>query len=93
MAIVYFSKPAERDLKFLLRPAAEKFQEELKRLKANPRAGKMLHGPLRGYFSYDFWAGAVSYRAAYEIVRSNVIILMVGARDNFYKKFSRRIRI
>jgi len=93
VTIVYFSKPAERDLKSLSRPATEKFQAELKHLEANPRVGKILHGPLRGYFSYDFWSGGVSYRAAYEIVKGSVIILMVDARDNFYKKFSRRIEI
>ena len=92
MATVYFSNRAERDLKHLPLAASRALRDtHLLVLEKNPRAGKMLHGPLRGYFSYDFWSSGVSYRIAYEVIRGDVIILMLDARDNFYKKFTRRI--
>jgi mRNA-degrading endonuclease RelE of RelBE toxin-antitoxin system len=93
MALVFFSKPAERDLKHLPIRVQEVIRlEHIPRLSKNSEAGKFLHGPLRGYFSYDFHSGGVSYRIAYEYTKNkDVIILMIDARDNFYKKFTRRV--
>lgn len=92
MAAVFFSKPAERDVKHLPIRAQETLRmEHMPRLGQNPHAGKPLHGPLRGYFSYDFRSGGTSYRIAYELMDGDVVILMVDSRDNFYKKFIRRI--
>ena len=93
MATVYFSGPAEQDLKRL--PPSAQSELRLKcvpLLSKNPRAGKMLRGPLRGYFSFEFWSRGVSYRIAYELFEGGVIILMIDTRDNFYKKFSHRAR-
>jgi len=91
MGKVFFSRSAERDLKRLPKLALHELQtKHILRLELNPRAGKMLHGPLRGYFAYEFWSDTVSYRIAYEISSGDVIILMIDSRDNFYKKFSRR---
>ncbi|MBI4117088.1 MAG: type II toxin-antitoxin system RelE/ParE family toxin [Parcubacteria group bacterium] len=92
MAIVYFSKPAEHDLKYLPKSAVETIRKELIRFQTNLRIGKPLHGPLRGYFSFDFWSAGVSYRCAYELAKDNILVLMVDTRDNFYKKFARRVR-
>lgn len=92
MTIILFSKPAEKDFRKLPREARTAIQEKhIIILKENPRAGKSLHGYLRGYFSYEFWSAGVAYRIAYEIFNKKVIILMIDARGNFYKKFSRRI--
>lgn len=92
MAAVLFSKPAERDIKHLPVRVQEVLRmEHVPRLGKNPHSGKLLHGPLRGYFSYDFRSGGVSYRIAYEIINSEVVIIMIDSRDNFYKKFIRRI--
>ena len=92
MATVRFSRPAESDLRHLPQIAAAALETECApRLADSPRTGKPLHGPLRGLFSYDFHSKGVSYRIAYEIVSGEVIIIMVGARDNFYKKLLRRI--
>lgn len=67
----YFSKnPAEHDLKRLPIRAQEVLQtKHIPVLRENSRSGKPLHGPLRGYFSYDFWVAGVSYRIAYEITK------------------------
>ena len=93
MAMVYFSSAAERDLKHLPREVQDSLQkDQIPQLVSNPRIGKSLHGPLRGCFSYDFHIEGISYRIAYEITKDNVIISMIGARENFYKKLSRRIR-
>lgn len=92
MAKVFFSKPAEKDLKHLPRFAQESIRDEyVTRLAEDRYCGKQLHGPLRDYFSYDFWVEGVSYRIAYEIVKEDLIILMIDTRDNFYNKFLRRI--
>lgn len=92
MATVFFSKPAERDVKHLpIRVQEALRMVHVPQLAQNPRAGKSLHGPLRGYFSYDFQSGGVSYRIAYELMNGNAVILMINSRDNFYKKFIRRI--
>jgi len=93
MATVFFSSPAEHDLKRLPLAAQDSLRtEHISRLAENRRTGKPLHGPLRGYFSYDFWSQGVSYRIAYELIKNDVIILMIDTRDNFYKKFLRRTR-
>lgn len=90
--MVLFSSPAEKDLKRLPRTVQEELRlEHIPKLADNPRIGKMLHGPLRGYFSYDFWSGGTSYRIAYEIMEKDVVILMLKTRDNFYKRFSKRV--
>ncbi len=93
MAQIFFASSAERDLKKLPEQAREMLHNtHLGELAQNPRIGKSLHGPLRGYFSYEFWSGGVSYRIAYEIIERTIVILMVDTRDNFYKKFSKRNR-
>ena len=93
MVVVYFSRPAEHDLKRLPHEAIEDLRaKHIPALADNTRIGKSLHGPLRGFFSYDFHSSGVSYRIAYELIKSDVVILMIGARDNFYKKFTRRSR-
>ncbi len=93
MAKVLFPKPAERDVKRLPDAAREMLRSaHIQRLAENPRAGKPLHGPLRGYFSYEFWTEGVSYRMTYEIVTGDVVVLMIDTRDNYYKKVTKRIR-
>lgn len=93
MATVYLSNGAEKDLKHLPTQTVASLQKEhLRLLSSNPRVGKLLHGPLHGYFSYEFASTGISYRIAYELVKNDVIILMIAKRDNFYKKFTRRVR-
>ena len=92
MATKRFSRPAEHDLKYLPQRTLDVLRREhIPRLSANPRIGKQLHGPLRGLFAYDFHTEGISYRIAYELMRGEVIIVMIDTRDNFYKKLSRRI--
>jgi len=93
MAAVYFSNAAERDLKRMPREVQDSLRKnQIPQLISDPRIGKPLHGPLRDCLSYDFHVEGISYRIAYEIIKNNVIVLMIGARENFYKKLSRRIR-
>ena len=93
MAVVYFLSAAERDQKHLPREVQDSLQkDQIPQLISNPQIGKSLHGPLRDCFSYDFHVEGISYRIAYEITKNSVIVLMIGARENFYKKLSRRIR-
>jgi mRNA-degrading endonuclease RelE of RelBE toxin-antitoxin system len=92
MVHVFFSKSAERDLKRLPKAAETTIRKSIVELEANPQVGKFLHGPLRKFISYEFWASGVAYRIAYEIAGKDAVILMIDTRDNFYKKFSRRIR-
>ena len=94
MALVFFSKSAEHDLKHLPIRVQEVIRlEHMPRFSKNFWIGKILHGPLRGYFSYDFHSGGISYRIAYEYTKNkDVIVLMIDTRDNFYKKFIRRVR-
>ena len=92
MYTVFFSPASERDVKKLPTVAQAALRDEhIGVLSADPRSGKMLHGPLRGYFSYDFRSVGVSYRIAYELMSGGLVILMIDTRDNFYKKFSRRV--
>ena len=93
MAMIFFTRHAEKDLKNLPVQAIQELRtEHIPLLEENPRLGKPLHGPLRGYFSYEFHCDGVAYRIAYEIIAQDVAILMIDARDNFYKKFSRRAK-
>ena len=92
MAKTFFSPTAEKDFRRLPPSAKNALQNCIAGLNSNPYAGKPLHGPLRGFFVCRFNAGGASYRAAYEVIDSNVIILMIGNRDDFYKKFNRRAK-
>lgn len=92
MKKIFFSRSAGRDLKRLPEVTRDDLRAKyIPLLSKNPRAGKMLHGPLRGLFSYEFWSDGVSYRIAYELTQNDVLILMIDTRNNFYKKFSRRM--
>ena len=61
----------------------------------NPyKAGKDLSGNLAGTKSYRFMSNRVDYRIIYDIIeeRKAVIILMVGPRENIYKKLLNRLK-
>lgn len=92
MAKILFYPAAEKDFRQLPVIAREEAENCMEQLSGNLYAGKPLHGPLRGYFVYPFHAAGIAYRIAYEIAHNNAAIIMLGSRDNFYKKFGRRIR-
>jgi len=93
MAVVYFLSAAERDQKHLPREVQDSLQkDQIPQLISNPQIGKSLHGPLRDCFSYEFSSVGTSYRIAYELIKGDVVILMIDKRENFYKKLTRRIK-
>jgi mRNA-degrading endonuclease RelE of RelBE toxin-antitoxin system len=57
------------------------------------RVGKSLTGRLAGLKSYSFTANRVDYRIIYDIFeeKAAVLFLMVGPRENFYKRLLRRL--
>ena len=92
MPRTFFSPAAEKDFGKLSGAAEKEVKKRLTELANDPHSGKLLHGPLRGFFVLRFHAGGVAYRIVYEIVGADVLVLMIGSRDNFYKKLNRRVR-
>jgi mRNA-degrading endonuclease RelE of RelBE toxin-antitoxin system len=58
-----------------------------------PYEGKSLKGDLSGFLSYDFTFKGVGYRIIYTInkITKAITIEMVGARENIYDNFKRKL--
>jgi mRNA-degrading endonuclease RelE of RelBE toxin-antitoxin system len=66
----------------------------LPRILQSPHAsGKELRGDLAGLKSFRFIHNRVDYRIIYDIMeeRNTVIFLMVGTRENLYKRLLNRL--
>ena len=91
---VRFTTKAKKDLKSqVCRPYLKKILQEISILQKNPLAGSCLKGSLAKVRSLHFnIKGSGEWRIAYYIMttENNCLILLVGTRENFYKKAQRR---
>lgn len=84
----------QKDIKRLDKPVQRVLRDEqFPRIKENPHCGDLLHGSLKGVWSYHFRFGGTQYRVAYEILTTEnaVLLVMVGKRGDFYEALMRRL--
>jgi len=83
-----------KDVKHLDHPIQKALRDtHFPRIKDNPRRAEILHGSLKGVWSYHFRFGRAQYRIAYEILeeRQAILLLMIGKRGDFYEALLRRL--
>jgi len=79
---IILKSPAKKFLKKLDKPSKIEIIKKLKKLKNNPKLGKLLLGRLIGLWSLRIG----DYRAIYQIRQSELLILIlkIGHRKNIY---------
>lgn len=90
---IKISSAAKKDIKALPRQVQKELAKHLDILVSNPNTGEQLKGVLRGFWKYAFIVRSTDYRIVYQISAKEAIILliMVGARENFYDRLNRRV--
>ncbi len=81
----YFRKLKDKGLRAAYSRAIDK-------IAADPYIGTEKKGNLAGVFGYDVYHNGTNYEIAYHIMEQDgnyVIIIMVGARENFYDDLKR----
>ena len=87
--------PVKQDIKKLNPKAAELIQKHyLAVIKEDPYQAENLSGKFSSLKSYHFKYIGVDYRIIYQIFEDEKIIrlLMIGTRENFYKKLKLRLQ-
>lgn len=66
--------------------------EYLPLIQRDPKEGKFLYGRFRGFRSFKLSCQGVEYRIVYQVIEKpeNVVLIMIGARENFYDWLLRR---
>lgn len=83
-----------KDVKRLDHPIQRALREiHFPRIKENPCKGEILHGSLKGVWSYHFRFSRTQYRIAYEVLEKEqaVLLIMIGKRGDFYEALIRRL--
>lgn len=81
----YFKKLKDKKLK-------KAYADAIRELSLDPYIGQQKRGDLSGVFGYDVRYQGVNYEIAYRIVDvegKQIIILLAGTRENFYKQLRR----
>ncbi|MCK4798885.1 MAG: type II toxin-antitoxin system mRNA interferase toxin, RelE/StbE family [Spirochaetes bacterium] len=87
--------PVKQDIKKLHPKVANLIQEHyLSIIKEDPYEAGNLSGKFSSLKSYHFKYIGVDYRIIYQIFENEKIVrlLMIGARENFYKKLKLRLQ-
>jgi addiction module RelE/StbE family toxin len=95
MYIIKAVKPVKKDIKKLDPKVTELIQSHyFPIIKSDPFQAENLSGQFSKLKSYHFKYMTVDYRIIYEIYNEEKIIriLMIGKRENFYKKLKLRLQ-
>lgn len=87
---VIFLRQAAHFIKRADGPLRSKIQSEISRIAENPRIGELLASKLAKVRAHHFGFVRTQYRIAYR-VESNVIIIYIASRENFYRDLERNI--
>jgi mRNA interferase RelE/StbE len=89
MAEKYFKKLKDKQLK-------NTFKEAIISVRTNPQIGNAKSGDLKGIYSFDIYYNRTNYELAYRISQLEngemVVIIMAGARENFYKELKKYMK-
>ncbi len=83
----------EKDIKKLPSQVQKLLADEyLPQIQNAPEQGKFLHGQFRNFRSFRLSDQGVEYRVIYKVGKesNSVVLIMVGARENFYDRLRRR---
>jgi len=93
---INYSKTAERYLKKIKdKHLLAAFKTAIDKLKVDPYIGTQKSGDLRGIYGYDVRYSGINYELAYRIYHDSgklVVIILAGARENFYNELKRMVR-
>ncbi len=84
------SPPFQRSIKKLHPNQKKELDTAIHSLSSNPRLGAAKRGDLSGVFVLKFKVGQLDWLLAYEIVDTEIILLLlVGPHENFYQNLKR----
>lgn len=84
------SPPFQRSVKKLHSNQKKELDAAIHSLGSNPRLGDAKRGDLSGVFVLKFKVGQLDWLLAYEIVDTEIILLLlVGPHENFYRDLKR----
>ena len=91
--ILELTPAAERDLKQLPKNIQQEILfTHLPLIEANPyEIGYPLHGAFKGELCYHF-GRKPEYRIIYFVENNNIVVTIIGTRENIYKRAKRRDR-
>ena len=93
---IRFSPKAEKILKKLKDKQLKKlFHQAILKIAQNPYIGQAKKGDLSGIYGYDIYYNKTNYEisyAIYEKEEKNVIVILIGTRENFYNELKKYIR-
>jgi mRNA interferase RelE/StbE len=97
LPIKYEPAAAKYLRKLVEKPLKKRYQEAIEAIRADPTIGEMKTGDLAGIYCYDIFYQKTNYEIAYrvEIIihpsgeRETVVVIIAGARENFYKTLKR----
>ena len=84
----------EKDIKRLPQSVQKLLGEEyLPLIQRGPKEGKFLHGQFHNLRAFKLSDKGVEYRIVYQVIEKpeNVVLIRIGARENFYDRLLRRI--
>jgi mRNA-degrading endonuclease RelE of RelBE toxin-antitoxin system len=67
-----------------------KIKKEIDKIAKTPESNKILQGALYPIRVHQFFFQRTQYRIAYYI-KDNVIIILIGTRENFYEELKRKL--
>ena len=90
---IFYVTAVKKDIKALSNKVRLLIDDNLLVLAKNPFAGKFLHGEFKGYFSYSFSSQGTEYRIIYQVLKNELIVLiiMIGSRENLYRRLRGRV--
>ena len=90
--IIKLTSASKRDLnKLPFNVQCDLLKKHFPKLESNPFVfSRMLHGHLKGSYSYHF-GHHPEYRIVFRVIKNHLIILIIGSRENFYKEAYRRL--
>ena len=64
-------------------------QDEVDSISVNPGIGEEKKGDLTGYLVHKFRFHQQEYQIAYEATKENLIFVMIGTHENFYRNLKK----
>ena len=92
---IFIRKSVQKDFRKLAQELQQKIKEiYFIQITKAPFKNKTLSGKLRSLKSLSFKYKRTEYRIVYQVIKQDkvVLIVMLGTRENFYKKLENRLK-